>query len=166
MSFLIRPASVEDLHALVNVHVTSWNLTYPDYHPKPSVELRTKQWRKAFSEPEDNWFCYLAEIRGGEIAGFATGNDFHDEKLPFNGQLNKIHILKKYHRMGIGKKLVATVVKHFLQNGIHSMILFSDPQNPNIRFYDILDGERLPDERGVFQGAFGWKNIEKLTVDS
>ncbi len=158
-SFTIREAKEDDVTALVQVHVTSWNLTYPNYHPKPTPALRTAQWIKAFEEKEDNWFCYVVVNEEHTIIGFVTGNDFHDTDLPYKGQLNKIHFLKEYHRLGLGRLLVGYVVRRFLQQGIHSMILFADPENPNIRFYDVLKGERLLDKDGVFQGAFGWKDI-------
>jgi len=162
--FIIKEAVSTDLQQLVGVHVRSWNDTYPQYHPKPIIELRTRQWQKAFADKEDNWFCYVVQKQKGEIAGFATGNDFTDARLPYKGQLNKIHFLKPYHRLGLGRLLVGRVVQHFLINGIDSMILFADPHNPNIRFYEKLGGERLPDENGRFQGSYGWKDIRPLLV--
>ncbi len=160
-SFLIREANLEDLHVLVHIHVTSWNATYPDYHPKPTSQLRKMQWEKAFNEKEGNWFCYVAEKQGEQIVGFATGNDFHDEP-EFESQLNKIHFLKDYQRLGLGRLLVGHVVKRFIEKGFQSMLLFADTGNPNIKFYDILEGVRLKDEQGKFQGAFGWRNLERL----
>jgi hypothetical protein len=49
-----------------------------------------------------------------------------------------------------------------LKIGIDSMILFADPHNPNILFYERLGGEKLLDEKGVFHGAYGWKDIRPL----
>lgn len=158
-NFMIREASAEDLSALVQVHVISWNATYPDYYPKPPVELRTRQWQKHFTENNNNWFCYVAENDKHGIVGFATGHDFDDSELPYKGQLDKIHILHDYKRRGLGKQLVCMVVEHFLKDGIHSMVLFADPPNPHIAFYDKLGGERLCDGQGVFHGAFGWRDI-------
>lgn len=160
--FTFREANLADLEALVKLHVASWNATYPHYFPKPTPELRKKQWEKAYLDKEGNWFCYVVENSNGEIIGFATGNDFEHEDLPFKGQLNKIHFYQSYHRLGLGRKLVSHVVQRFLNEGIHSMILFADPENPNIRFYDALQGIRLPDKQGIFQGAFGWYDLQKL----
>jgi ribosomal protein S18 acetylase RimI-like enzyme len=161
-SFIIREAKFEDLPFLVSIHVTSWNATYPTYHPKPTYTLREYQWRKAFEEREDDWFCYVAQKQGGELAGFATCNDFQDEELSYEGQLNKIHFLKEYQRIGLGRVLVGSVVSHFIRKGLNSMILFSDPANPAIKFYDDLKGERLLDKEGIFCGAFGWKDLQQL----
>ena len=161
-SFIIREAIEDDLPQLVNVHVTSWNATYPGYHPKPTAELRAQQWMKAFKDKEDDWFCFVVETTDGKIAGFATGNNFYDPELPYKGQLNKIHFYKEYHRMGLGRKLVGCVVKRLVSKGITSMILFADPENPNILFYDVLQGRRLIDKDGKFHGAFGWSDLTEL----
>jgi GNAT superfamily N-acetyltransferase len=160
---IIREATSNDLQQLVQVHVTSWNATYADYHPKPTAEFRESQWRNHFEHKADGWFCFVAEDEG-RIVGFATGHDFHDEEIPYKGQLDKIHIYASHHRMGIGERLVKHVVQRFLDNNIHSMILFADPENPNIVFYDTLGGERLKDKDGKFQGAFGWNDIEQLII--
>jgi hypothetical protein len=42
------------------------------------------------------------------------------------------------------------------------MILFADPQNPNIAFYDTLGGEKILDKEGRFHGAYGWHDLDKL----
>jgi hypothetical protein len=42
------------------------------------------------------------------------------------------------------------------------MILFADPGNPNILFYERLGGQRLLDEKGEFLEAYGWKEIQSL----
>jgi ribosomal protein S18 acetylase RimI-like enzyme len=163
-NYTIRPARHEDLEALVAIHVISWNATYPDHEPKPSKALRLYQWEKLFAEKKDNWFCYVAETVTGSLAGFVTGHDFNDPMLAYKGQLDKIHLLKQHQRSGLGRKLFMRTVHHFLDHDIHSMILFADPANAAIQFYDKLGGERLLDKEGLFQGAFGWKDIRHLVL--
>ena len=162
-TFILREAVEEDLPQLVHVHVTSWNDTYAYYDPKPTPELRTRQWKHAFAEREDDWFCYVIQTESDEVVGFATGNKFNDAELPYKGQLNKIHFLKAYHRLGLGSMLLKKVAQHFLEKGIHSMILFADPANPNIVFYEKHGGERILDKDGVFHGAYGWRDIKLIT---
>jgi ribosomal protein S18 acetylase RimI-like enzyme len=160
-SFIIREAWLEDIEQLVHIHVTSWNATYPDYHPKPSPQLRRMQWEKAFNDREDNWFCFVAQKEVGEVVGFATGSDYNDEP-DFDAQLNKIHFLKDYQRLGLGRLLVGHVVNKFIERGYNSMLLFADADNTNIEFYDMLLGERLIDKSGNFHGAFGWRDLQRL----
>lgn len=158
----IREAVSSDLPQLVAVHVTSFNATYPDYHPKPGFKLREQQWQLLLAQKPDRWFCYVLQPEGGPLAGFATGHAFHDPALPYKGQLDKIHILKPYQGLGFGSLLMFNVVNRFLQQEIDSMILFADPANPAIRFYDVLGGERLLLSDNTFDGAFGWKDLNGL----
>ena len=160
----IREAVTTDIPMIVDVHVTSWNATYPDYYPKPTPSLRLSQWEKLFGERSE-WFCFVAVNEKSEIIGFATGDRFDDPLLPYQGELCKIHMYKEYQRRGIGTRLVGCVARRLLQKGIASMILFADPQNPNIAFYDKLGGTRILDEHGNFSGAFGWMDISALNED-
>ncbi|HEV7331199.1 MAG TPA: GNAT family N-acetyltransferase [Flavisolibacter sp.] len=160
----IREASASDLSQLVPLHIASFNATYPDYNPKPGYELRERQWKLLFGQKPGTWFCYVVQPPKGPIAGFVTGHDFHDPELPYKGQLDKIHILKPYQRLGLGSQLVLQVVTCFLQQGINSMILFADPSNPAIRFYDGMNGERLLNKDQAFRGAYGWKNLHELAT--
>ena len=161
-NFIIREAREEDIDGLVHVHVTSWNATYPDYHPKPTPEIRKSQWLEGFRKKTFNWFCYLAEEeKTGKIVGFSTGNDYQQD-LDYEGLLNKIHFLKDYHRLGLGTILVGLVAKRFTDKGFKSMLLFADPGNPNIAFYEKLGGHRIINEKGEFDGAFGWRDLEGL----
>ena len=160
-SCTIREALPSDLPQLVSLHVASFNATYPDHEPKPGYDLRERQWERLFLERPDNWFCYVAQANYG-IAGFASGHHFSDSKLPYKGQLDKIHLQKNYQRLGLGSLLVFHVVNRFLQQDISSMILFADPANPAILFYDGMHGERLHDKEGIFSGAYGWKDLHRL----
>lgn len=160
--FTVREAIVTDLPALVDIHVASWNATYPGYYPKPSRQLRTAQWQRAFDTREDGWFCFVAEQKNGPLVGFATGSRFEDAGLPYKGQLHKIHFLKAYHRLGLGRLLVGHVARRLLDSGITSMILFADAGNPHIAFYDRLQGERLYNRDGRFHGGYGWMDLQAL----
>lgn len=160
----IREAMPSDLSQLVAVHVTSFNATYPDYHPKPGFVLREQQWQMLFARKPDKWFCYVVQPENEPIIGFATGHTFHDPVLPYKSQLDKIHILKPYQGMGLGSLLMLNVVNCFLKQNIASMILFADPANPAIRFYDGLEGERLLHMDHSFNGSFGWKDLDRLAA--
>ena len=160
--FMIREALPSDLPALVDIHVTSFNAIYPSYQPKPGYQFRERQWKKAFVERPDNWFCFVAQQVDGPVVGFATGHDFYDPVLPYQGQLDKIHLLKSCQRLGLGTWLVLQVAEHFLQNNKSAMILFADPANPSIRFYDGMKGKRLCNAQQQFAGAYGWTNLKDL----
>jgi ribosomal protein S18 acetylase RimI-like enzyme len=160
MSFIIREAIAADLPALADLHVKAFNETHG---PGPTYEIRERQWREAFGKADESWFCFVIESRDGELVGFAKGQPYDHTDLPgFAGELNKIYLLRQYHRRGLGRRLVGHVARRFLTRGISSMLLFGDAQNPSNRFYEALGAERLFAANGEFHGGYGWRDLRKL----
>jgi GNAT superfamily N-acetyltransferase len=159
-SFRVREAVPEDATRLAKLHVA----TFKEAHGRagaPTFELRESQWRAAFDD-ETDWFCYVAEAAGGELIGFAKGT-LHDGGVPgFAGELNKIYVLRQWHRHGIGRQLVEHVARRFLERGVVSMLLFGDARNPSNGFYERLGAERLFSQEGEFHGAYGWRDLRRL----
>ena len=158
--FGIRDARREDVAALAKLHVA----TFREAHGRlgaPTFELRESQWRDAF-ERERDWFCYVAEAPDGRLIGFAKGT-LHDGGVPgFEGELNKIYVLRAWHRQGIGRQLVEHVARRFLERGVGSMLLFGDARNPSNGFYERLGAERLYSRDGEFDGGYGWRDLHRL----
>jgi ribosomal protein S18 acetylase RimI-like enzyme len=80
----------------------------------------------------------------------------------YNGELNKIYLLKQYQRLGLGKNLIAQVASHFTNMGIDNMVLFGTPQNPTCSFYEAMGGQRLYAKNGEFHGGYGFTNLSSL----
>ena len=159
--FRLREAQPDDIGALAELHVVTFKETHGSGHRSPTFELRESQWRTAF-ERETDWFCYVAEAQAGQLVGFAKGT-LHDGGVPgFQGELNKIYVLRACHRQGIGRALVEQVSRRFLSQGVTSMLLFGDARNPSNGFYERLGAERLVSTEGEFHGAYGWRDLRPL----
>jgi GNAT superfamily N-acetyltransferase len=163
MSFHLREAQRADLPALAALHVRTFNETHRGGRPGgPSYELREHQWREAFEREDGSWFCYVIEDDRGELVGFAKGT-LHDGGIPgYVGELNKIYLLRRVHRQGLGRLLVTTVARRFIERGVNSMLLFGDADNPSNGFYEKLGAERLQSPQGEFHGGYGWPDLNKL----
>jgi len=159
-TFRIRDAASGDTAPLAALHVA----TFKESHGRagaPTLELRESQWRAAF-ERETDWFCYVAEVPDGQLIGFAKGT-LHDGGVPgFEGELDKIYVLRQWHRHGIGRQLVEHVARRFLEQGVNSMLLFGDARNPSNGFYERLGAERLFSREGEFHGGYGWRDLHRL----
>jgi ribosomal protein S18 acetylase RimI-like enzyme len=163
MSFTIREATAAEIPALARLHVETWKATYPDVKNPPTYEIRERQWRETFGVTDGSWFCFVVEDPLGALVGFAKGKRYHSEELPgFSGELNKIYLLRQYHRHGLGRRLLGHVVQRFLSQGIASMVLFAEPSNPSCAFYEALGAERLFDAAGNFHGGYGWRDLRPL----
>ena len=160
MSFHVRNATTDDIPALAQLHVQTFNETHRGGRPGgPSYELRERQWREAFTVTDGSWFCFVVEDYDGELVAFAKGT-LHDGGVPgFVGELNKIYALQRVQRQGVGRLVLCTVARQFLSQGIASMLLFGDAANPSNGFYEAFGAERLYSDTGEFNGGYGWRNL-------
>lgn len=157
-SIIVRDAVAADIPALAELHVTTWNATYRTSRG-PSVSTRIRQWTEVFSKEPRLDFVVVLQDRDGRLIGFAAGKPYDGE---FAGQLSKIYLRWEYHGLGLGRRLMEETARRFAERSIESFILFAERSNPTIGFYDRLGGERLIDERGLFTGAYGWRDVRKL----
>ena len=165
MTFHLREASETDIHALALLHVQTFNETHRGGRPGgPSYELREQQWREAFERQDGSWFSYVIEDDDGELVGFAKGTP-HDGGVPgYLGELNKIYLLQRVQRRGLGRLLLGTVARRFIERGVPSMLLFGDAANPSNGFYEAFGAERLYSPTGEFNGGYGWRDLRTLAA--
>ena len=157
-SIVVRDAVAADIPALAELHVTTWNATY-NTSRGPSIATRTWQWNQVFASEDRRDFVLLLEDRNGRLIGFTWGKPDVGE---FEGQLSKIYLRWEYQGLGLGRLMMAETARRFLERGIHSFILFAELNNPTLGFYDRMRGERLRDDRGQFNGAYGWRDMTNL----
>lgn len=162
-TFNIREAIAEDVPALAVLHAKTWKETYWTTISPPTAELRKRQWQHLFMTKDDSWFCFVVENNNRELIGFAKGKKYNHEDLPeFSGELNKIYLLRKYQRLGLGQKLLCHVARRFLSQGISNMVLFGMASNPSCKFHEAMGGERLIAKNGEFHGGYCWRDLQKL----
>jgi L-amino acid N-acyltransferase YncA len=143
-SFVIRDATLDDIPALVELHVKTWSDTHWPVVNPPTHEIRERQWREQFKKTDGRWFCLVVQNHKGDLVGFAKGRAYASDDLPdYSGELNKIYLLREHQRLGLGRRLVGHVARRFLGQGISTMVLFGTPQNPSCAFHEALGGERL-----------------------
>src|SRR5215471_16559709 len=116
--FLIREATPADVPALARLHVATFIETHGGR--RPTYERREWQWREAFAQPARNWFCFVIACQDDELVGFAKGMPYTGGLPGFAGELNKIYLLRQYHRRGLGRRLMGVVARAFLTQWIPS----------------------------------------------
>ena len=163
MTFRIREATADDIPALARLHVQTFNETHRGGRDGgPSFELRERQWRNAFAVTDGRSFCVLVEDDTHELVGFANGTP-HGGGVPgFAGELNKIYVLRRAQRQGVGRLLLCAVADRFVRQGVTSMLLFGEAANPSNGFYEFFGAERLLSEAGEFHGGYGWRDLQTL----
>lgn len=157
-SIVFRDAVTADIPALAELHVTTWNATYRTSRG-PTIATRVRQWDEVFSKENRRDFVLVLEDRHGRLIGFTWGKP---EVGEFDGQLSKIYLRWEYHGLGLGRRMMQETARRFLDRGIRSFILIAERSNPTIGFYDRMGGERLLDDRGLFTGAYAWRDVRRL----
>jgi GNAT superfamily N-acetyltransferase len=155
-SIVFRDAVAADIPALAELHVTTWNATYRTTGG-PTIATRAGQWNEVFSKANRRDFVLVLVDRNGRLIGFTWGKPNDGE---FQGQLSKIYLRWEYHGLGLGRRMMAETARRFLDRGIHSFILFAELSK--LGFYDRMGGERLLNDRGRFDGAYAWRDMQEL----
>lgn len=147
--------------ASARLHVTTWNATYAPFGLKgPDAEVRERQWRVKFANDDSDGFCLVVEPPDGDLVGFAQAN--RSDNPQFQGELAKIHLLKDYQRLGIGRRLIGRVARRFLSSGITSMWLYGDARNPSGHAWIALGATKCGEDPG--SGNYGWNDITPLAL--
>jgi L-amino acid N-acyltransferase YncA len=164
-SFTIREATIADVPALAALHVITFSETHGSFNA-PTIAARKWQWQNIFQNKNDSWFCFVIEKENEGLIGFAKGQLYnHVDHSDFSGELNKIYLLRKYQKLGLGKQIICKVANEFIQRGITSMLLFGDANNSSNKFYEQMGAEKLFAKNGEFQGGYGWRDLQKLVIN-
>ena len=157
-TIVLRDASLSDVPEVARIHVAAFRSAHRGRGPSEST--RAAQWESKFRNATPETFCLVAELEGRGLIGFVHCHaaDFRD----YQGQLEKIYLLREYRRVGIGRRLICAAAARLLSAEMKSMMLFSQAENPACRFFEALGGQRIVNERGEFHGAFGWPDLTVL----
>src|SRR5688572_30811215 len=139
---VLREATIADLRPLAELHVRTYNETHVGpFGSGPTYATRERQWRAKLLDADATHFALVLETPSRELVGFIWCHPTKDNP-GYAARLNKIYLLRGYQRRGLGKRMVTAAVDRLLENGLTSMVLFTEPDNePACRFYDQLGGE-------------------------
>lgn len=174
----IRSATTPDAAALARIQVNSYRTAYAglmpaDYLAHFSLEEQEQDWLDLLAEPTGD-ILLVAEIDGGEIAGYAVGRPGPVEELPegaYDAELVSLHVCRALHKRGIGRALVRATAGALQEQGCASLALFVLAGNPACGFYERLGGQRVGEKRWmmddfgfeVVEAAYGWPKIAALS---
>lgn len=169
----IRLATVDDSDALAHIQVDSYRSAYAgilpdDYLAHFTYEEQEEDWRSLIQSRTD--ILLVAEMEGGELAGYALGRPGPTGILPFDSELIALHVRKAYQGRGAGRALIAEAARRLHEQGCRSLLVWVLAENPARTIYEHLNG-RLIGEKMTLLGegnvsalevAYGWEDICSL----
>jgi ribosomal protein S18 acetylase RimI-like enzyme len=158
--------------------VDSYRAAHRDHIPEESLM------RSTYEESERNWartlrelseddereeYIYVAENDAGDIIGIAMGGPESSNHPLYTGAIYFLYLLPAYHRQGIGRQLLISVVERLVEHGMDSLLIWVLKANtPARRFYEALGGqfvlEKQIEDRGAVldEVAYGWRDVSVL----
>ena len=161
---IIKEADIKYIDGISRVHLDSWKSTYKDILPAELFAKRTYNWQKEkwlnrlFNNDNTNEFMYVALTDDDKVMGFATGS-IDDPNKEHDSILFCLYIDDKYHKCGIGRKLVDKVKSKLKKQGAKDMVLWAYKDNTACNFYEHIGGKR---EKEVTESV-GGRDINEVS---
>ena len=138
MNAILRYACPEDAEAVGRLHYTCWQETYrgllPDgYLDKMSPEKSVRMFQSSGCRN------LIVAVCGGEIVGECGFGGSRDGGLENCGEIQGIYVLKKFQRLGIGRRLMSLALDRLSSRGYDKACLWVLKSNENAKaFYGAL----------------------------
>lgn len=156
----MRKADSEDVEAIAEIHVRSWQAAYRGVLPGElldglSVAERVKSWREILTATEEHWLTFVAESVAGGLVGFCsvTTPSRDADTGARTAEIGALYVDPDHWRQGAGSALLAVALEEL--NGARwcDAILWVLPENrAAIAFYErfgfeIEEGVEKREER-------------------
>lgn len=165
---IIRPADIDDAHAIGIIIVRSWQHAYSGILPADglanlSIEERQQQWAGWLQAGGNTMQTVVAEI-DGKVVGFASCGPSSDEDEaddPTIMMLYSIYLLPDSKNKGIGAALLEAVEVEMIAGGAHIGSLHVLEQNTPTRDFYERHGWKLVENSARTEHYFG---MDMITV--
>lgn len=170
----VRVARDMDAPGIARVLVDGWQTTYAGILPASflasfNYDQHEAATRRHLANLPESSTVFVAVGEDGRITGVAHVRQSAESPGGCAAELDALYVLPSFQRQGIGRRLLAEVVRWLPGRGYQSMSLWVLRDNPYRRFYDRAAGNVLADEKqdefgglSVTSVAYGWRNLEAL----
>ncbi len=139
-NFNIRDATIDDANAIAWVRYNSWQETYRGIVSDVYLDAMTlaegeERWKFILSHPSSQKFITVVTNENEEVVGFVSGGKARDNETKTEGEIYALYLLRKYHGLGLGKKLFLYGIDELRKLGLQSFAVFVLTKNPTLDFY-------------------------------
>jgi ribosomal protein S18 acetylase RimI-like enzyme len=168
----IRPAEMDDVASIAEVHVNSWRSQYQGMIPQAyldslSVQDRSVGWARVLERANPADITLVSEAHDRRIVGFVTAGPARSHRRFFQGEISSLYVLPAFQRSRHGNRLFLAAANRLADAGCASMIVWVLADNPARAFYEKLGGVKVAETQRPFAGsllrevAYGWEQTPK-----
>ncbi len=142
MAMRTRQATPDDVDAIAEIHVRSWQVAYAGVIPAEvldnlDVERRREQWAETVTTGLDDHVVFVAETADASLAGFAMAGPYRGEPAAGVGELWAMYTDPDIWGRGAGDALMSAVLGWFAAAAISKAHLWVLSDNGRARrFYE------------------------------
>lgn len=164
----VVPATVDDLLAVAEIHVRSWQAAYRDLLPTGylaglDVGDRLSRWRMVFDRHGPDDALMIATTAAGPI-GFASMGRGRLAPRMDQGEIHAIYLLDSAWGLGIGRALFEAGARHFRARGFalaHLWVLAGNARAINA--YRAWGGTLATD--GAIEASIAGQTLQEFVVE-
>lgn len=141
MNIEIRKANQLDYKDIANIDVKSAIETYKGIMPNDYLYGRLENIENIENKVEErlkNNFNYIVLLVEDKIVGYSLYLESNDIIY-----LDSLYLLKEYHGMGLGKKLLLSTISDIVSKGYNSMYLYCAKENKSCNFYEVMGAKKV-----------------------
>lgn len=144
-SIRIRPARFEDMAAVGEVVVQSWQHTFKGLLPQVFLSSLTRDAQQHRHEQSfaHSGVHYRVAENANEVVGFASGGPGRDPEFTVQNELYAIYLMPGFERQGIGRRLFHSVTLGLARSERDGLYVTVLAVNPNRVFYARLGGAEM-----------------------
>jgi L-amino acid N-acyltransferase len=137
----VRPASEEDLPAVLEIYNEAVLNTTASYDYEPRTLEHRRQW---FAERKREGYGVFVAIDDGHVVGWSALNPYHARMgFRFTAE-NSVYVAANRRGQGIGKLLLAPLIDAARDRGLHAIIAAIDAENQaSIRLHARFGFEKV-----------------------
>ena len=160
----IRIATPADAAEIANVHINSWREAYKGLLPQEFLDDRPLYFKSRYElwksiTLNDPQSTYVVESQDYGLIGFINGGEPRDQGYADYVEIKCLYLLQRFHRQGIGFKLLKTFFSYALEVGYSQGYLWVLKNNPSIHFYEKTGAKLSKDNK---KDRIGGTEVEEL----
>ena len=177
MEITVRKTTLDDVRETTKVHIATWQSAYKGIIPQgfldkmsDDYEMRVERWAKTLSEGHAE-YSLVAEV-DGRIVGILHGGNSRHSEYPHDKEVYAIYVLDEYQGRGVGKKLIQTIAKTFVEEESKGMVIWVLEENKSKKFYEAIGGKHIGNKTIEIAGkklderGYGWMPLDTKFLDS
>lgn len=146
--FVFRAAGLDDLDAIVRLHLRSWRHSMKELAPPAAYaaldeDYRTAQWRRMLGSPGEDDLWLVCE-RDGDIVGIGGACAPTHASFAGRGEVRFLYLEPSCQRRGLGRRFLSGLAGHLIRRGYQGVALsVVDGNTPARAFYGALGGREI-----------------------